>query len=94
MNIILPAVRFVRCYDPRECRMRNIWMRVKTQDQLANEPMATELTVTAQTVEAAMFEIRKSNGVFRRFLTDEVIHEIERASFKLVDAKDSVYEVI
>jgi hypothetical protein len=92
--ITLPAVRFVRCYDPFECRMRNIWMRVTTLDQLHNAPQATELTVTSQTIEEAMVEIRKVAEREPGWFDVETIKEIEKASKQLLDAKDSVYEVI
>jgi hypothetical protein len=98
MELTLPAVRFVRCFDIREYRMRNIFMRITTQDQLANAPRATELTVTAQTVEGAMVEIRRWAEVemssSRRWLRKEDLVEIEKASHELINAQDSVYEVL
>lgn len=88
--ITLPAVRFVRCYDPAQGRMVNLWMSITSQDQLRNAPMATECTVTAQNVPGALVEIRKA---FSRWLDAETINEIEKASEKLVSAQDSIYEV-
>lgn len=85
----LPAVRFVRCYDINEGRMVNVWQSITTQDQLDNAPRATELTVTAQTVEGAMVEIRKT---FTRWMPEVTILEIEAASRNLLPALDSIYE--
>jgi hypothetical protein len=75
--------------------MVNVWMRITTEDQLRNAPVATELTVTAQTVEEAMMEIRKWESLpeNQRWLHKEDIDEIEKASLQLRDAQDSVYEV-
>ncbi len=86
----LPCVRFIRIYDVQNHRMATIWQRVKTQEQLENWPRATELTVTSQTVEEAMIDIRKMVEAWK--LGSEVLREIEEASKSLVDAQYSVYE--
>ena len=92
--LTLPAIRFVRVFDAREYRMLNIWMRVTTLDHLANAPLATELTVTAQTIEEAMIKIREAVMSWKHDCwQEETIADIEKASKQLVEAKDSVYEV-
>jgi len=90
ISMELPCVRFIRIYDVQNHRMATIWQRVKTQEQLENWPRATELTVTSQTVEEAMIDIRKMVEAWK--LGSEVLREIEEASKSLVDAQYSVYE--
>jgi hypothetical protein len=89
----LPAIRFVRVFDPRDYRMRNIFMRLTTRDQLQAIPCATEFVVTAQTIADALIEIRKVVHNWET-LAPDVMSEIEKASLELVDAQPSSYEVL
>lgn len=86
-----PAFRFIRCYDVTQNRMVNVWQRLYTQEQIENSPMAIELTVQAKTIEKCMEEIRNWKD---RWITEEIINEIEKASKQLLDAKPSFYGVI
>jgi hypothetical protein len=90
MTLTLPCVRFVRCYDPHEYRMLNVWMWITTLEQLRNPPLAVELAATAQTAEECMAEIRKYES---RFYDMETLDKIEKASKQLVEAKPSFYGV-
>ena len=89
----LPCVRFVRCFDVTQLRMLNLWMLVRTEEELRDAPLGMELCVTAQTVESAIEEIRKINaGLPVKFcLCDEMLSDIERASIAVVEQQKSIY---
>jgi len=87
LNLPLPCVRFVRCYDPFKMQIVNTLMKVTTKDQLDNWPRATECTVTEVTVEKALAVISQWH-----WLDAETFKKIKEASHLLLDAKDSVYE--
>jgi hypothetical protein len=86
-----PAVRFVRCFDPFQCKMLNLWFSLNTQAQIDDAPRATELTVQAKTVEDCMKEIRTWEK--RLMLTPEQVEKIEKAAAYLKPAKDPLYGI-
>jgi hypothetical protein len=82
----LPAVRFIRMYEPREHRMLNIWERVTTQEQLDDCPRATELTIQGQTIEVVLSEMMQ-------FVPTCISLEAFKNICEIVDAQPSRYAV-
>ena len=87
-----PAVRFVRCFDPVDCRMLNVWFLLDSQQQIDDVPMALELSVQAKTIDECMTEIRKWETQWK--IDSTTVAEIEKASGHLRSLKAPFYGTI
>ena len=88
-----PAFRFLRVFDIQEYRMRNIWMRLETQEQIDAVPRACEICGTSDHIEGVIKELERVKHMF----TSEEFEKIKElaADKSLLNlAKDPTYEVM
>jgi hypothetical protein len=81
----LPAVRFIRIFDPINLRMINVWDIIRTQEQLDSTPRAIDCAVIAPSFEEPMVQISRSG------LPEGEIEKIAAAFHNPAVAKESVF---